>query len=144
MIPPLKFALMGNTTFAEQMGNGFVQSGIECVYAFSNQKCDLPVSTKGIQNWAFENKIPHDVVGDVNSSEFKCFNQELQLDFIAISWPKMIAQSVLSIPKLGFIGTHPTHLPYGRGRHPLHWMISMGISSTSLSFFILDAGVACR
>ena len=139
--PQLKFALMGNTTFTEQMGNGFIQSGIKCVHAFSNLKSDLPISTRGIHDWASKNEIPHDEVKDANSAEFKSFIENLQLDFVAVSWPKMITEAVISIPRLGFIGSHPTHLPFGRGRHPLHWLISMGIKSTYLSFFLLDDGV---
>ena len=39
------------------------------------------------------------------------------------------------------IGTHPTALPFNRGRHPLHWVIDLGISETKLSFFKMDEGV---
>lgn len=137
---PIRFAVLGNSTFSEKMGSGFIRPGIECVYAFSNSEKHLPAASNGISRWAFENKIPFKEIDDVNSPDFSNFLGHLELDFLAVSWPKKLSSQILSIPRIGCIGTHPTKLPFGRGRHPLHWLIAMGVGTTSLTFFMLDDG----
>ena len=62
----------------------------------------------------------------------------LHFDFFVSSWPNLISNKVLKIPKFGVIGTHPTPIPMNRGRHPLHWMIALGISNSKISFFKMD------
>ena len=47
----------------------------------------------------------------------------------------------LNVPKHFCIGTHPTDLPFNRGRHPLHWSIASGIQETKLSFFRMEEGI---
>jgi len=138
---PIRFAVLGNSTFSQKMGSGFIRPGIECVYAFSNSEKQLPAASSGISHWAFENGIPFKELDDVNSPDFSNFLSHLDVDFLAVSWPKILSSQILSIPRIGCIGTHPTQLPFGRGRHPLHWLIAMGVSTTSLTFFMLDNGV---
>ncbi len=38
-------------------------------------------------------------------------------------WPKIIRASLLSLPRCGFVNTHPSLLPYGRGKHYNFWSI---------------------
>ncbi len=38
-------------------------------------------------------------------------------------WPKIIYKSLLSKPRMGFINTHPSLLPYNRGKHYNFWAI---------------------
>jgi methionyl-tRNA formyltransferase len=38
-------------------------------------------------------------------------------------WPHIISQPLLSVPKLGFINTHPSYLPHNRGKHYSFWAI---------------------
>ena len=54
---------------------------------------------------------------------------------------KIIGKEVLDVPNNFCIGTHPTALPFNRGRHPLHWIIDLDIPETKLSFFKLDEGI---
>lgn len=38
-------------------------------------------------------------------------------------WPKIIRAPLLSLPYRGFVNTHPSLLPYGRGKHYNFWSI---------------------
>ena len=38
-------------------------------------------------------------------------------------WPKVIRLPLLSLPRHGFVNTHPSLLPYGRGKHYNFWSI---------------------
>lgn len=50
----------------------------------------------------------------------------LSADFhlgLLLWWPKIIKEPLLSIPKNGFVNTHPSLLPYNRGKHYSFWAI---------------------
>ena len=38
-------------------------------------------------------------------------------------WPTLIKAPLLDLPQRGFINTHPSLLPYGRGKHPYVWSL---------------------
>ncbi len=38
-------------------------------------------------------------------------------------WPYIIHEPLLSFPKHGWINTHPSLLPHGRGKHPYFWAL---------------------
>ena len=55
-----------------------------------------------------------------------------------LGWPSLLKPAVLSIPRLGVVGYHPTLLPRNRGRHPIIWALALGLKETGSSFFIMD------
>lgn len=58
-----------------------------------------------------------------------------------IGWSQIARDEVLSAPKRGVIGMHPTLLPVGRGRAAIPWAILKGLDETGVTMFQLDAGV---
>jgi methionyl-tRNA formyltransferase len=51
-------------------------------------------------------------------------NEGLSFDLGLLAWwPKIIRQPLLSLPRKGMINTHPSLLPYGRGKHYNFWSI---------------------
>ena len=38
-------------------------------------------------------------------------------------WPRILSSRLVTYPKLGFINTHPSFLPYNRGKHFSFWAI---------------------
>jgi methionyl-tRNA formyltransferase len=38
-------------------------------------------------------------------------------------WPKIIREPLISLPRRGFVNTHPSLLPYSRGKHYNFWSI---------------------
>lgn len=65
----------------------------------------------------------------IYSSEIKQENKiallrEANLDYIiGIHFPTIIPDSVLKIPKVGFLNLHPAYLPYNKGWHTPSWAI---------------------
>lgn len=53
-------------------------------------------------------------------------------------WSQLIKKEILDIPSLGVIGTHPSELPYNRGRHPIVWALALGLKYTASTFFVMD------
>lgn len=64
--------------------------------------------------------------------------QKLAPDIIVMcGWRQKIPPEILSIPSKGFIGFHPTLLPFGRGPAPLINSILEGITQTGVTMFYL-------
>jgi len=57
---------------------------------------------------------------------------------IVVGVSQMVGSELLSIPRLGFIGLHPTLLPQGRGRAPIPWALIKGLQHTGVSWFYCD------
>jgi methionyl-tRNA formyltransferase len=137
----MKFGVLGNSTLAENLAVGFAQAGHTCELAVSLPNALLPNASGGLWSFAAAKDIPYFEFADANSDEFHDILDAIPVDFLVVSWPRMLRQRLISRFAIGVIGTHPTPLPWGRGRHPLHWLIAMGISETKLSFFLIDDGV---
>lgn len=52
-------------------------------------------------------------------------NKDIEIGVLAW-WPYIIDHSVISLTQRGFINTHPSYLPYNRGKHPYFWSIVEG------------------
>lgn len=68
--------------------------------------------------------------------------KELSLDWLfVIGWSQIASKEILSAPKYGVLGIHPTLLPKGRGRASIPWAILKRLPKTGVSMFKLDKGV---
>lgn len=57
---------------------------------------------------------------------------------IIIGVSQLLGKEAISVPRLGFLGMHPTLLPEGRGRAPIPWAIIKGLTRTGVSIFYVD------
>ena len=53
---------------------------------------------------------------------------------------QLVRDEMMSIPKRGCVGFHPTFLPAGRGRAPLAWL-TLDAKPGAATFFLIDEGV---
>lgn len=58
-----------------------------------------------------------------------------------LGWGEIIKPELLEIPRVGWIGSHPTLLPKYRGGAPLVWPIIKGHEKTGATLFWLDKGL---
>ena len=62
-----------------------------------------------------------------------------EIDFaIVAAYAKIIPKEILTIPRLGVIGVHPSLLPKYRGSSPIQSVILNGDSETGVSLFLID------
>jgi methionyl-tRNA formyltransferase len=81
----------------------------------------------------FRNMNDPDAVADLRAAD---------LDWLyVIGWSQMAKQEILSIPRRGVLGIHPTLLPVGRGRASIPWAIIKGLKETGVTMFKLDEGM---
>lgn len=84
----------------------------------------VTISKNDIWKAAQDAKVPCIVF---NSTDEVCvlldeLNSEIDIGILAW-WPKIITQPLISKPRMGFINTHPSLLPYNRGKHYNFWAL---------------------
>ncbi len=81
-------------------------------------------------------------IRNINDSSAIQSVREHDLDWLfIIGWSQIARTPLLSAPRRGVIGMHPTLLPKGRGRAAIPWAILKGLSETGVTMFKLDEGV---
>ena len=81
-------------------------------------------------------------VKNVNDPEAIQAVREHEIDWLfIIGWSQIAHPEMLSAPRRGALGMHPTLLPQGRGRAAIPWAIIKGLEETGVTLFQLDAGV---
>jgi methionyl-tRNA formyltransferase len=60
----------------------------------------------------------HEINEEKNQELIK--SREVELGLLAW-WPYIIKKEIISLTKRGYINTHPSYLPYNRGKHPYFW-----------------------
>jgi methionyl-tRNA formyltransferase len=75
------------------------------------------------------------------SEELMAHLQGIEIDLGLLAWwPKLIASPLLDVPRNGFINTHPSLLPYNRGKHYNFWAIIEEVPF-GVTLHRVDAGI---
>lgn len=78
----------------------------------------------------------------INDPEVAKVLIEYEIDWLfVIGWSQIASAELISIPRMGVIGAHPTLLPVGRGRAAVPWAIIKGLDKTGVTFFKMNEGV---
>ena len=79
---------------------------------------------------------------NVNSEETVEAVKSLKPDYLfTLGWSQIFREDFIRCFSQFVVGTHPSKLPYGRGRAPLPWTIIEGLTESAISFFKIDTGV---
>jgi methionyl-tRNA formyltransferase len=80
-----------------------------------------------------------DIKKDLDANIFLRIIKNLKPDIIFVAgWSGLLSKELISIPRLGTVGFHPSQLPMDRGRSVLAWQIEEGYTETGLSMFYYD------
>ena len=137
----MNFLILGTTEFTLCCAKALIDVKGQIGAIISMPFHTRPLNSADLAVYAKKNEILYHEIEDINSKSSVELMKGYSPDYILSSWPQIIKKEVLNIPKRYIIGSHPTDLPFNRGRHPLHWLIVQGISETKLSFFKMDEGV---
>ncbi len=138
----LNCLVLGTTEFTRSCVEGLIASeGINVIGIVSLPKEDLPLNSLSLETYSKDKNIHYFEFVDINTPEFCDLLEQYSIDILFSTWPKILKEKTLSSPKLCTIGTHPTDLPTGRGRHPIHWLINLGAKSSMLTFFKMDKNI---
>ena len=137
----MRFIALGTTEFVRHCINGLIDGGQQVLLLVSLPKELQPDNSIDLSVFMSEKGLDYLEVEDINAPENIAILEAYSPDVIFSGWPKILKQPIFSVPRFCIIGSHPTALPFNRGRHPLHWEIVLGFPKSSLSFFRMDEGI---
>ena len=137
----MKYLILGTSSFTINCALTIRDSGHEISSMISLTKKQLPDNSADIEKIADQLNVPYHEIENINDTKSVRLLETYQADYCLSSWPNLLKKPVLNLPKFFCIGTHPTHLPFNRGRHPLHWLINLGILNNYLTFFKMDEDI---
>lgn len=139
------FVLLTTSLTGLQLAKGLIETGhlLVKVGVGTTDSSQRPIGAIGTDDVfrALGGGVPVELFGLDSESELIEMLSSEPHDFALLSWPKLLSRKVIEAGAGKIIGTHPTPLPLGRGRHPLHWMQVLGIRITKLTAFWVDEGV---
>lgn len=95
-----------------------------------------------LDDFAAEHKVPLSKFRNMNDPDSVDAIRAADLDWLyVIGWSQMAKAEILSTPRQGVLGIHPTLLPEGRGRASIPWAIIKGLPQTGVTMFKLDEGM---
>lgn len=132
-----------------------VQLGLSCIEKIyeTGGKLDLLVTLNDykavrksgrvyLDDFARKHQLPLLKINHINDREVVDTLKEQEIDWLfIIGWSQIAGLEVLSAPKIGALGIHPTLLPQGRGRAAIPWAIIKGLEYTGVTMFKLSEGV---
>lgn len=128
--------IVGYNTLKALLNNGFEVVG--CLILDDSKK-NITVAHKNFDNLIKEYNIVYQKYSSLNNQEHIEFIKQLEVDVgLVIGVSNLIPNELLNIPKLGFVGMHPTLLPKGRGRAPIPWTIIKGLDISGTTLFKCD------
>lgn len=140
---PPRVALAGSVGFSRVALEALFRNGLPVVGVLGlNEARSANVSDyarlddlaarRGVEYLGFDNINDPAIVEAVR-------NWKPDLLFVA-GLSQLLRGELMSVPRLGCVGFHPTPLPYGRGRAPIVWLTYDGTPG-AVSFFLIDEGV---
>jgi methionyl-tRNA formyltransferase len=135
------FVVLGTTEFTLACADAIRRNGGNVITLVTLPEHLKPENSVDFKSYAQRHGINLVEYSDLNSAEAIEHLKLLAVDYIFSTWPHLLSEDFLRVPKKFVIGSHPTPLPIGRGRHALHWLTVLNIRETCLSFFIMDRGI---
>ena len=137
----MRIVLIGSVEFSQTMLQRLVEKCANVVGVCTakqiytqNDGVDLSAVCQGYD-------IPWIYAEDVNAPSTISWIRSKRPDVIfCFGWSRLLRGSLLTLPKNGVIGFHPTALPKNRGRHPIIWSLVLGLEETGATFFWMDEG----
>lgn len=79
---------------------------------------------------------------DINSADtLEWMRHRAPQLILTFGWSQVFGPQLLAIPHRFVVGSHPSLLPYGRGRAPIPWTILEGLEKSGVTLFQMGAGI---
>ena len=138
----MEILFIGSLIFSKNILNQIIKTDSNLVGIVTKKNNKKNNDQFDLSKIANKNNIPYKYANKINSNSsvnwIKKINPEL---IICVGWSEILSNEILSIPKKGVIGYHPSELPKNRGNHPIIWHLVLGLNSTASTFFFIDKGI---
>ena len=135
----MNILFIGKVKFSEEILKHILKKNILISGIITDKKKGINSDHSDLSIIAKNYMIPSHISTDINSIKTKNWIKDKKPDVIlCIGWSHLFKKNILSIPKFGVIGYHPTELPQNRGRHPIIWSLVLGLKNTASTFFLMN------
>jgi methionyl-tRNA formyltransferase len=139
----MRIVFVGAVDFSRHCLEEVLKQGgeVAAVFTLSEDDAGFHSDYEDLTEVAGRYGVPVQKIKNINQPEAIESIRALAPDVIFVfGWSQLISKTLLAIPPLGCIGSHPALLPRNRGRHPIIWALVHGLEETGLTFFYLDEG----
>lgn len=135
------FVVLGSSALTRICMEEIIRAGFQVAGLVATPSRQRQLDSVNLKGFCHRRDIPYREWQNLNSAQGNRLLLSCRPDYILSTWPYLLSAKTLEIPSKMVIGSHPTALPRNRGRHPLYWLLCLGISGSKMSFFQMDARV---
>ena len=139
----MRIVVAGATVSTHQTLDALIRHGANVVGVLQlrNESSHTVTAFSPLDELAESHGIPCATFRNINDAEIVEQVRVWQPDLMfVVGLSQLVRDEMMSIPKRGCVGFHPTFLPAGRGRAPLAWLTLDGQPGAA-TFFLIDQGV---
>lgn len=139
----MKIVFISGVKFGYGLLSYILEKGweISALFTYSDAKSKFYSDFSSFNDLSQKYKIQHVKVNNINDNENVELLRKINPDIILVmGWSQLLHENLLSIPRIGIIGSHPTELPKYRGRAPIPWSIIKNLQESALTFFWIELG----
>ena len=137
----MKIALIGGVRSTQVVLAKLIEFGFKDVFVYGYKPSNVELVSSWVDLQQAARHAGFSFLSFRKVTECSCSLKHFSPDLVfAVGLSQLIPRDMLDIPPLGFIGFHPTHLPLGRGKTPLAWLILEQMNGAA-TFFLIQEGV---
>ena len=139
----MKIIFIGGVKFSYEILKTILENNwnISVVFSYDDSKKEKISDFISLDELCSKYNLQNIKVDKINAQNNIEIIKKIEPDIILVmGWSQLLNSEIISIPKIGVIGSHPTELPKYRGRAPIPWSILKGLKTSALTFFFIEEG----
>ena len=140
----MKIIFIGGVKFSYEILKTMLKNNwpVSVVFSYNDSMKEKISDFVDLDKLCNEFNVKNIKIKKINDQEHIQIIKETMPDIILVmGWSQLLNSEIISIPKIGIIGSHPTELPKYPGRAPIPWSILKGLKRSALTFFFIDQGI---
>jgi len=137
----VKIVFIGCVELSNSLLQKLIKLEADIVGVITKKESNFNDDFVDLSGTCIQNNISYIYTKDINSEDTINWVKSLKPDIIfCFGWSQILKKEILDIARMGVVGFHPTLLPKNRGRHPIIWVLVLGLKKTGSTFFFMDEG----
>lgn len=142
----MNFVYFGSFRMSADILEGLVSSGLTPLAVVCSP--DRPQGRKqimtapAVKQLIIERGWPIEILQPTSTLELEAISHKLKAFscdlFIVMGYPKIIPKEIITLPRLGTVGVHPSLLPKYRGASPIQSALLAGEAETGVTLYCMD------
>ena len=137
---PVRIVFFGTTEFSRHMLDEILKGDehVAAVYSLARDHAGGVSDWRDLTGLTRPRGIEHHELDPIAAAQDAAHTAELKPDAaLVMGWPGPLPPELVSLPRLGTIGSHPSLLPRNRGTDPIPGHILAGETHGGLTFYLM-------